>query len=168
MAEALTSFDTAVAMHLVGHGGTFGELAQQLATGPSQVHKAVRHLTDAGLLLPGTRAVNRSALFEFLVHGVKYAFPARLGTPTRGVRTAHSGPALAALFDDIEPVVWPSREGEAVGSEIEPLYGGAIHLPERAPDTYRMLTLIDAIRIGRARERNLAIEELEHALLRSA
>ena len=55
-----------------------------------------------------------------------------------------------------------------MGWEIEPLYGGAIHLPDRAPDTYRMLTLIDAIRIGRARERNLAIEELERVLIRAA
>ena len=167
MADALTAFDTAVAVHLVGHVGTFGELARELATSSSQVHKAVRHLTVAGLLLPGTRSVNRSALLEFLVHGVKYAFPVQVGAPTRGVRTAHSGPALAGHFDDIDPIVWAAPDGEAVGREIEPLYPGAIHLRERAPDTYRLLTLIDAIRMGRARERNLAVEELERVLVRA-
>jgi hypothetical protein len=48
----------------------------------------VRRLEAAGLLLPTDRHPNKSALLEFLVHGVRYAFPAQLGAEIRGVPTA--------------------------------------------------------------------------------
>ena len=60
--------------------------------------------------------------------------------------------------------VWPSAEGPADGEAINLLYPQAIQLPERCPSLYQLLTLADALRVGRVRERKLALEELEARL----
>jgi hypothetical protein len=52
---------------------------------------------------------NLSALEEFLLHGVKYAFPAEHGQVTRGLPTSFAAPPLKdeiASGDDLPPV-WP-------------------------------------------------------------
>ncbi|HJS46565.1 MAG TPA: hypothetical protein VJ773_01125 [Gemmatimonadales bacterium] len=126
---------------------------------PSVLHGAVRRLGLAGLLLPGTRQPNRSALLEFIEHGVRYAFPGTLGPVSRGVPTAHAGPDLAGTVVG-EPVVWASAEGASVGAAVAPLHPRADRLPELAPDVYAALALVDALRVGRARERTLAREAL--------
>jgi hypothetical protein len=46
------------------------------------------------------------------------------------------------------------------GRAITPLIPKAAELAQRAPDTYAALSLVDAVRLGRARERRLAIEAL--------
>ena len=38
--------------------------------------------------------LNRSALLEFLLHGIRYAFPAEKGSLTRGVPTGYAAPPL--------------------------------------------------------------------------
>lgn len=67
--------------------------------------------------------------------------------------TAHAGPPLAADFPDAAPVVWPSVDGQHRGAAIEPLYAGAPGTLRHNPELYDLLTLVDALRIGRARER---------------
>lgn len=133
------------------------------STPRSTAHKAVERLTSAGLA-GGDREVNRMALVEFLSHGVRYAFFAVPGSEVRGVPTAHSAPPLAEEIVSDEAYVWPSAKGEQRGSALPPLYEGADQLPERAPDLYRALALVDAIRVGRARERKRATEHLEELL----
>jgi hypothetical protein len=80
------------------------------------------------------------------------------------VPTAYSGPPLADRIVSDRPIVWPSANGWARGDTLMPLYGGAADLPGRDPALYQALTLVDAIRAGRARERRLAVEMLEQRL----
>ncbi len=143
---------------------TYERLHADLGISTSWAHASVRRLQAAGLLRPNSRTVNRLALREFLSHGLRYAFPARLGAEARGVPTAHSGPPLASRVVAGDSVVWPSLSGSAVGRAIAPLYDQATQLPERCPSLYETLTLVDALRVGRARERKLAAEELERTL----
>lgn len=159
--DTLKPLDIAVA---IGHAvepdhatPTYAEMGARLRLSPSTVHESVRRLQAAGLLRPGTRQPNRSALREFVTHGLRYAFPPALGPTARGVPTAHSGPPLRDQFDAADALVWPHPGGTVRGASIAPLYPGATSLPERAPEVYRLLTLVDAIRAGRARERNAAI-----------
>ena len=51
---------------------------------------------------------------------------------------------------------------------MAPLYRAAIHLPERCPSVYESLALVDALRVGRARERKLAAEALAEKLKATA
>ncbi|MBK8247121.1 MAG: AsnC family protein [Gemmatimonadetes bacterium] len=160
----LAPLDLVVALRLLQGDATYQRLAQELGVAPSQVHQAVERLRMAQLLHPDSKRVNRLALEEFLLHGARYAFPAVLAASARGVPTAHAAEALSSVFGTSDPYVWPSPDGEMMGQALEPLYHGAPGLRERSPETYRLLTLFDAFRVGQARERNAARELLRQAI----
>ncbi len=144
---------------------SYAKLGEQLGLSASQVHAAVRRSEAAGLLLPGARKVNRGALIEFLVHGLKYVFPAKRGPVVRGMPTAHSAPPLnATIVGDGSALVWPDSEGVVRGESIEPLHKIVPIAAKRDNALYESLALVDAIRVGRARERKLAIKKLEAML----
>ena len=154
----LSSIDIAVAVVIaIQPGAKYDRLSEILGISVSTAFAAVQRLMRAGLMLPEGRRVNRLALLEFLEHGLQYVFPAEPGSLKKGVPTAHSGPALAGEVDGgDEAYVWPSPHGSVRGREISPLVPKASELPERSPEAYEALSLVDALRVGRARERNLA------------
>ena len=155
--------DVAVALELVLRPDEgFVPLARAVGVSLGEAHNAVRRLMASGLLLPGMRQPNRSAIADFLVSGLRYAFPGTLGPEAPGVPTAHAGPPLARTFRGARPLVWPSIDGAVRGDSLTPLYPGAPGTAARAPDLYELLTLVDALRVGRARERSRAA-----ALIRS-
>ena len=146
----------------------YAQLAAELGLSSSQAHQSVRRAAESGLLVPGALRVNRRALEEFLIHGLKYVFPARRGPLARGVPTAHSAPPLDKLIvDDGPPLVWPDSEGTVRGETLEPIYKTAPMAARRDPRLYVPLVLVDAIRVGRARERKLATEKLQELLARA-
>jgi DNA-binding Lrp family transcriptional regulator len=156
-------FDVVLALRLLKPAGTFTILAEQLAASPSQVYAAAKRLELAGLLRAGERATNPRALLDFLLGGVRYAFPVQRGALTEGIPTAHSAAPLNTLVDAIEVLVWPAPKlsGVVRGFGITPLYPRAVHLRERSPETYQLLTLDDALRLGDARLRTHARTVLE-------
>ena len=139
-------------------------LASELAISPSEVHGALKRLHRARLLHgPEMRdKPNVSALEEFLLHGLKYAFPAEHGQVTRGVPTSYAAAPLKGeiLPGDELPPVWPWPKGDTRGIALEPLYKTAPIAALRDPSFYELLALVDAIRDGRARERKIAEREL--------
>lgn len=139
-------------------------LAESLFISPSEVSKALKRCADAGLLyMSGSeKRVNRSALMEFLTHGMKYAFPPVRGSLVRGVPTAAAAEPLKSRFleDGEPPPVWPFAGGKIRGISLAPLYAGAPKAALRDPKFYSVLALSDAIRSGRTREKNLAVELL--------
>jgi hypothetical protein len=145
---------------------SYPALAVELGMSASEVHATVSRTAKAGLLNPATRRPNRVALLEFLVHGVRYVFPAERGGVTRGLPTAHAAPPLAGrLAAGGEPgPVWPDPEGEVRGEELKPLYRSVPHAARRDQALYELLALVDALRGGRARERRLAGDELRRRL----
>jgi DNA-binding Lrp family transcriptional regulator len=135
-------------------------IAADLKMSPSEIHAAIKRLQQARLLHGPEMEdkPNVSALEEFLLHGVKYSFPAKHGQMTRGLPTSFAAPPLNK---DIVPggelpPVWPWREGQTRGIALEPLYRTAPAAALRDPVLYRLLALVDAIRDGRARERKTA------------
>ncbi len=62
--------------------------------------------------------------------------------------------------------VWPDAEGDRRGVALEPLYRSVPRSLRQFPDPifYELLVLVDAIRSGRARERNLAIKFLKERM----
>jgi hypothetical protein len=165
----LFPLDVAVALRLAQvPGAGYARLSHDLGIALSQAHASVRRLSKARLVSPKKREVNRRGLVEFLQHGVKYAFPAELGRVAIGVPTAYAGPPLANKLVFDEPIVWPSLDGESEGPAIDPLYQQAVSLPRRCPELYEALTVVDALRIGRAREQELAVQELERITRPSA
>jgi len=101
-----------------------------------------------------------------LIHGVKYAFPAIRGSLIRGMPTSYAAEPLSGLLQaGNEPVpAWADPEGEIRGISIKPLYKSVPKAAKQDPKLYERLTLIDAIRDGRARERKFAEQELQRIL----
>lgn len=163
--------DLAVALKLLllrGEKISFAALAKAMRLSPYEAHAAVQRLAAARLVVAGAEGneLARGALKEFLVHGARFAFPPVVGEPTIGVPTAHGAPPLDAHFagGGDRPPVWPHPQGTASGNVLLPLYP---KLPEAAladPELYELLALFDALRIGRARERRMAIELIEDRL----
>ncbi len=143
---------------------TLAQLANELGMSSSEVHAAMGRARAAGLL-HGSEMQNRpnvSALEEFLVHGLKYAFPAERGGMSRGVPTSYAAEPLSHLISPgSEPIpVWPYAEGKSRGIALMPLYKSVPAAALRDPRLYEQLALVDALRDGRARERKLAHLEL--------
>ena len=158
--------DLVVAIKLALHPGlTLRELGELLHLSKSEAHTAVKRSQAAGLLL-ADRQANRPALLEFVLHGARYAFPAVRGGMTRGMPTAHAAPPLVDLIvQDNDPVpVWPDPQGEVRGTSFKPLYRTVPKAARADAKLYECLSLIDALRGGRARERNLAKEHLTRLL----
>jgi hypothetical protein len=169
---ALKPQDVVVALKiaLIGSGKrTFAHLANELAMPASEVHASAHRGEQAGIITTslgdGLRVI-KPALREFLVHGVRYAFPAVFGGITRGIPTASAGPTLSKLLitSDEGPPVWPYVGGETRGPALCPLYPKAPVAAAKEPVFYDVLTLIDAIRVGGARDREIAEAELEKRL----
>ena len=71
---------------------------------------------------------------------------------------------LVSVDDSITPV-WPDRDGAKQGAAVEPLYRSVPFATKNDPALYGLLALVDALRIGRARERRFAEQELERQLI---
>jgi hypothetical protein len=152
----------ALKLSLVSSRPSYAELAQSLGMSAAEVHAGVGRLVTARLVDPESKQVHREALGKFLVHGVPHAFPAHLSGVTRGMPTAWAAPALAGKFEagGQIPPVWPDPEGRVEGAGVEPLYRSVPLAARNDSGLYDLLTLVDAIRIGRARERRAAEGEL--------
>ena len=143
---------------------TIAEMASALALSPSEVHGSIRRL-QAARLIHSARLGNApilDSIREFFVHGFKYAFPAQRGELTRGMPTGYAAEPLKSLVvaGDEPPPVWPYAEGSVRGVSFKPLYAKVPLAAKSDPFLYEILSLLDAIRDGRVRERNLAEREL--------
>jgi DNA-binding Lrp family transcriptional regulator len=171
----LKAQDVVVVLKLLTHDGrsvTFAKLGEDLAISPSHAFEAVARAEASHLLIRRSAAsaprrgfvheANRGNLKEFLIHGVKYAFPVERGGPTRGIPTAEAAPPLDQHFSQDFPLppVWPYAEGSVRGIAFSPLYKNVPQAAVRDAKLYELLALVDAIREGRAREREMAIREL--------
>ncbi|HEX4136071.1 MAG TPA: hypothetical protein VHY84_15765 [Bryobacteraceae bacterium] len=158
--------DVYVVLKIVASGSRapYAQLAAELAMSSSEVHASVKRAQVAHLL-HGAELRNRpntAALEEFMVHGLRYAFPADRGEFTRGLPTSYAAEPLRTIIEQgSEPIpVWPTPQGKGRGIAFEPLYKTAPIAALRDPVFYEYLTLADALRDGRTRERKYAEEEL--------
>jgi hypothetical protein len=139
---------------------TYSSLSDALGVSSSAVHASIGRARSARLLNVenGQPLVVRAALKEFVLHGAKYAFPATLGPPVRGIPTAHAAPPLLTLVSQPRdlPPVWPDAEGNQRGVTFYPLYPTAPFAARKDRALYEYLALFDSLRGGAARERQLA------------
>lgn len=143
-------------------------LASELGIAVSLIHGSARRAEQARLLsrASGSIRVSRPAAREFVVHGAKYCFPGQLGAMVRGLPTAIGGPVLAPLFEgsaNLSPV-WPDTEGGSWGPALTPLHPCVPAAARLDAKLYAVLSLFDAVRVGAAREREIALERLNELL----
>jgi len=165
----LNSLDVLVLLKIHACGDkpwTQSSLASELEVSQSQVHASLRRATAARLYSPMAKRISRQALAEFLIHGVKYAFPPSYGGITRGIATSYAAAPLRDLIvqPDTPPPVWPHPEGTIRGCEFQPVDKRAARAALKDKELYELLVLLDAIRDGRPRETKLAAGILNQRL----
>jgi DNA-binding Lrp family transcriptional regulator len=140
-------------------------LADELKMSQSEVSQSVARSKYSGLLDGTGKKVMRLALMDFLQYGIVYVFPQKPGSIVRGVLTAHSALPLSSIIQSNELYVWPSAKGNARGQSIFPLYPSVVDAIKYDEKLYQLLALVDALRVGRAREKELALNELKKRIL---
>lgn len=152
---------------------SYPQMAAALGLSASEVHAAVKRAVLARLAVihqPRVVGVHPQNLVEFLVHGVKYAFPVVRGPITRGHPTGYAAPVLSARIMAGEglPPVWADPEGTVRGESFSPLFPSqaVIRAIIADPPMYDATALVDAIRGGSARERQVATELLARLVTR--
>ena len=149
-----------------GERPTYLRMAQELHLYPSEVYTSIKRSCASHLIGEPRDRLNHSGLLEFLLHGVRYAFPVEKGALTRGVPTAYAAPPLAesiAASSD-PPPVWPYAEGQVRGYSFSPLHKNVPRAAHEDPRLYELLALVDALRDGRARERDISGRQLKKRL----
>ena len=151
---------------------TLEELSRLLGQSTSQCFAARNRLRDAHLLsIDPTKPwhVPGDNFAEYLIHGFKFDFPAKLGAPVRGMPTAYSSEFVSKQFrgDDsrMGGVVWPSPNGKVVGRSLSPVHSSQLNILANPgyDNLYRVLACMDLLRIGQAREKVWAAKEIEEA-----
>lgn len=165
--------DLAVLLYLVLQPlKSYGHLAAMLGISKGSAHAAVARLIRSGLVhrvgRDGAEAATGPAL-EFLQFGAAYAFAPDTVPRARGVPTGFLALADSPLGEplDVVPAVWPSQLGETMGMGVTPLVRAAPDIRLRDPRLYHLLALVDALRLGDARERELARAGIREAVARA-
>lgn len=161
--------DVLILLKLITYKGApfvMKDIAAALKISPSEVSESLERSKSCGLIDSAKQKVQRLALEELLVHGVKYVFPATPGRKMRGVPTAHSASPIKELIvsDNNDMVVWPHPKGTHKGAAITPLYRTVPEIVLNDTELYQLLAIVDCLRLGRRREVELAKEELKKRL----
>ncbi len=144
----------------------FRSLSAELFISVSQIHLGLKRAALAGLYSAKQRKPNRPALEEFVIHGVKFVYFVEQGSLIYGIPTSYAGPPLNKVIVQSggpQPV-WPYPEGKTLGYAIEPLHPAAPKAALIDQEFYELLCLVDGLRDGRARERQIAATEIHNRL----
>jgi hypothetical protein len=147
---------------------SYAALAKQMMLSQFEVHASVQRLIAARLLVDAGEMFRpvMPAIREFVMYGAAYCYPAVRGEVTIGFATAYGVPPLSekVLFSQEMPPVWPHPEGDQRGISLMPLYEKIPLVAVGDRLLYELLALFDALRMGQARERELAMQLLSERL----
>ncbi|ALM20157.1 hypothetical protein AAT17_02275 [Nonlabens sp. MIC269] len=141
------------------------DLSYELNISASEVSESINRSVIAGLMASDKKLVMKLALMDFLAHGLPYVYPQQPGAIVRGIPTAHSAAPLNDTIVSNEHYVWPYGKGSLRGQAIEPLYPTVVEAVQKDEKLHELLALVDAVRVGRAREKEIALKELKSRIL---
>jgi hypothetical protein len=145
-------------------------LESETGVSKSEVSQSLKRSIKVGLAKLDRKTdiprANTKALTEFIIYGLKYVFPAQVSELSRGIPTSFAAPVLQGkLMSSGESIyIWPDARGSNKGQAVQPLYKTVAKAVKTDPYLYEYLALVDAIRLGNAREAGVAIDELENKL----
>ena len=146
-------------------------LESSLGISKTEVSSSLKRSVESGLAIregdSNRVKLNRRDLYNFIVYGLKFVFPVKPGAMSRGISTAFAAPVLEGLVMSAGEYiyVWPYAHGKEMGQSIEPLFKSVPEAVQKDACLYEYLALIDAIRLGKQRETNIAVKELEKRLI---
>jgi hypothetical protein len=165
--KAMRPQDIAVLLKIISYGEADWlqkQLAEDLSISKSEVCESLARSVFAELLDIDKKTVNKKALGDFLIYGLRYCFPTKPGTLAVGFTTAGLSPILKDYFPNSTPLVWAHKNGSQRGLLIEPLYSGAADASRKDPMLYDLLSLCDVFRAGEEKEIQKAAELLKNIL----
>lgn len=161
--------DIYVLSGLLAHDGewSYRSLAERLRVSHPGVQRALSRAKEGALYSAERREVHVPHFEEFAIHALRFVAPAQLGALVPGVPAAWAAePMAAAIHSSGEepPPVWPYARGQVRGQAVEPLHPAAPEAVEGWPELGQILALLDSLRAGDARVRQVA-EDLLLGLL---
>lgn len=161
--------DVYVLSGLLAHDGawSYRSLAERLRVPHPVVQRALERAKGADLYSMDRREVHLPHFEEFALHALRFVAPARLGALTPGLSAAWAAEPMAGAIrssGDEPPPVWPYAHGRVRGQAIEPLHPAAPEAVEGWPELGEVLTLLDSLRAGDARVRQVAGDLLSKML----
>lgn len=142
----------------------YQDLARSLCISGAEVNASLNRSKLAGLIDYNRKRVNKQSLYEFLEHGIKYVFPIHPGALSKGIPTAHSHPVFKDQIVSESVFVWPDINGTEIGQTIEPLFNTQVRAIKEDSALYEVLSLIEILRVGKTREKNIALQQLKKVL----
>ena len=145
-------------------------LEASLGISKTEINASIRRSFGSGIALPdgltGRPKPSRKHLYNFIVQGLKFVFPANLGNMQRGILTGFTAPMLKDMVISAASYayVWPYARGRDMGQSVEPLFKSVPEAVLRDERLYEYLALVDAIRLGNQREAALAGNRLAEIL----
>ncbi|TGR16416.1 hypothetical protein EN840_34820, partial [Mesorhizobium sp. M8A.F.Ca.ET.197.01.1.1] len=94
----------------------------------TEINASIKRSLSSGLAIKdrdsGRANPNRRNRHNFIVHGLKFVFPANVGAMSRGVPTAFAAPMLKGLLISGGEYIyiWPFAAGQDMGQSVEPLF----------------------------------------------
>jgi predicted transcriptional regulator len=140
------------------------DLSVELGISASEISESLNRSAIAGLIAHDKKRLMKLTILDFLEHGLPYVYPQKPGAKVRGIVTAHSAQPLNQEIASNNLYVWPYAEGNVRGESIEPLHPKVPQACLKDPVFYEYMALCDALRVGRAREKTLAVQELKKRL----
>jgi hypothetical protein len=142
-------------------------LADRLHVPHPVVQRALGRAKGADLYSADRREVHLAHFEEFARHALRFLAPARLGALTAGVPAAWAAEPMASAIrssGDEPPPVWPYVHGRVRGQAVEPLHSAAPEAVEIWLELGEVLALLDSLRAGDARVRQVAGDLLSKML----
>ncbi len=141
------------------------DLSYELGISASEISESINRSVYANLITQDKKRLMRTALLEFLEHGIHYVYPQKPGSLARGIKTAHSAKPLNEIISSNEHFVIPYAKGDTRGQMIEPLHSNLAEACLKDADFYELIALSDALRVGNVREKKIAIQELKKRIV---
>lgn len=153
---------------LAGVHKTYRELSEDIYISIGEISEGVQRLKYSKIISKkgSSFRISRKALFDFILHGIPYVFPAKKGAKKKGIKTSYSAyPLNKDIVENNEIIVWGHKEGNVIGYAIDPLYEKAPLAAKKDERLYILLSLIDAIRLGNGRSYKIAKRYLEEIII---
>lgn len=137
------------------------QLADALYISQAEISHGLKRLKNAKLITSDGSA-NIEASIEFFIHALKYICPAEFGAPSAGIPTSYAHPDFKYVkFNPAEISVWPHPEGRKRGVALIPIYATLPQACMIDEKLYKIAALVEMIRSGRAREKQIGSTELK-------
>jgi hypothetical protein len=140
------------------------KIGKTLGLSSSQVHYSLKRLVKVGLIGEKTHFPKVDLMLEYIEHAIKFIHPPEWLGEKYGIPTAHSMEPLSKNINSSLVVVWPDNSRKNKGPALKPIHPGVPLASCKDRQLYEFMSLVEAYRSGRTREKQMALKEIRSRL----